>query len=307
LNKIDAVLLILAILGVSIEGFSLLLAYFQWASITPANMAFLQPYIIYGFFIGTPILVVIAIVYTYRKFSMKPQPEATYGHLEAWFFYNKKFIWEKGERDPNKHIPRQKIVLIKDTKKAHTIGDYVLKLVSDKKISWFTDDEQNNLDEWCVKKGFTPPTEEGTEERLMEPYFYAEITNKKDTYNKGDSVFFKTIYRGQLKYGLFDNMITNLEGKPFSRRRNRILRFFLRGKKSYSWSWPPSHIKNRYLMLPNEWIQGNLNGYKKHEAEWHWIIPFNAPSGKYKVAMRVYNDRQIITAIRQKEDFFIIS
>jgi hypothetical protein len=169
----------------------------------------------------------VALIYKGWKPSSKNETnKPNFDHIQAWFFYPKKYSWGKGERDPKKHVPRQKVVLVTDSKKAYFMGKYAIDLVLNEKVRWFSDDKQENLGEWCKNKGYELMHEIGTEDLLLEAYFHAEIKDKKEKYRRGDIVIFETYYRGKLKNGFFDNKILYPEGKKFRRGR------FKRKKKS---------------------------------------------------------------------------
>lgn len=79
-------------------------------------------------FVSTVILIIFLTIWIIRRSNTKVY-EPNFDHIEYWFFYSKKFKHELGERDPKKHVPRQKLVLIKDLKKAYYVGKYALNLV----------------------------------------------------------------------------------------------------------------------------------------------------------------------------------
>lgn len=213
-------------------------------------------------------------------------------HIEARLFYPslpkwKRFLHfnERKERNPKKKNPRHKLILVKDLKKAYYVGAYGWNLIVKDKIEWFSENEQD-LEEWCKKEGYTLIPNEATEDSLLEPYFKAEIRDKKKEYHRGEPVLFRTLYRGDLVNGFFDNEIVSPDGTTIA------------------WVWAPDTLKSGD---PN--VGGELNGYGTYTSNWNWNIPRNAPVGKYRVFMRVYNhlgfgNRPII---RQAEDTFMVA
>lgn len=107
--------------------------------------------------------------------------DSQFEHLEARLFYPPEVSWKKGERTPRKNNPRLKLVLIKDLKKAYYIGKYVWDLILKGKIPWFSEDEQD-LRKWCANEGYEFIPENGDKKRLMEPFFSAEIIDKRNHY-----------------------------------------------------------------------------------------------------------------------------
>jgi hypothetical protein len=232
----------------------------------------------------------IYFVYTWKKSSGK-NAKPNFDHVEARLFYPKKYSWEKGERDPKKNVPRLKLVLVKDLKKAYYVGDYALKLIQNGKIRPFSEDEQD-LAEWCRKHGYVLIPEDGTEDKLLEPYFEAEIKNKKIEYHPREHVLFRTCYRGSLTNGFFENEIVHSEGKLFPSGQ-------FQRKKNCDHSWPHETLSYWAKWFP---IKGKLNGYTCHESEWSWMIPQKVPDGKYRIFMRVHNCIGTNTLIREKEE-----
>lgn len=222
-----------------------------------------------------------------RKSTFEPKVNPfnpKYDYIEARLFYPRTISWER--RDPRKIKPHYKLILIKDLKKAYYVGSYVWNLILTNQIEWVTEDEED-LDEWCGKKGYALIKEDATEYNLLEPCFYAEIKDKKFTYRHGEQVLFYTHYRGNLVNGFFDNEILLPNSKVFS------------DGKPMTWSWAPDTLDNVYYAT-----KGNLNGYVNHESNWNWCIPQNAPRGEYQIYMRVYNHLDINNRpiIDQKED-----
>jgi hypothetical protein len=244
-------------------------------------------------------IVMITVIWLKKPSSKKSEPNFD-EFLEAYFFYPKKYSRERGERDPKKIVPRKKLVLIKDSRKAYYVGEYALNLVlTDKLTNWFTEDETKelDLDSWCTQKGYTLIPENGDENKLLEPYFEAEIKDKKEEYRLGDIVLFRTHFRGFLNHGLFDNEIMHCEGKKFPRGK-------FHRKRNRDWSWPTETLS--VFAKLRFWIEvpifrGKLNGYVDKEVEWHWCIPFGAPLGQYRIYMRVYNG-SLPQTIRERED-----
>lgn len=213
-------------------------------------------------------------------------------HVNARLFYPQMSRWkkflhldEKGERNPKKKKPRHKLILIKDLKKAYYIGAYAWNLIIGDKVEWFCEEEQD-IEEWCKKEGYVLIKEEATEDSLLEPYFKAEVRDRKKKYRKGEPVLFRTHYRGELVNGFFDNEIV------FPDERTHV------------WSWAPDTLINEHPSTP-----GSLHGYVNHPSDWNWDIPSNAPAGTYRVFMRVYNHLEPgkRPIIRQAEDAFVVS
>jgi hypothetical protein len=247
-------------------------------------------------------IILICIALLRKPFShIQKTAKPKFDHIEAWFFYPKRYRWDRHERDPNKIVPRQKLALVKDLKKAYIIGDYALNLVKTGKIkSWFSEDEQDNLDDWCNKKGYIPTHDEATEDKLLEPFFEAEIKDKKQEYHREELVLFRMHFRGPLEHGFFDNEILHCEGQKFPRGR-------FQRKNIRDWSWPFETLSIRAKWRRwwfAEWIpifRGKLNGYVNVEFEWCWAVPLNAPLGQYRIFMRVYKG-VLPEVIREKEE-----
>lgn len=161
---------------------------------------------------------------------------------------------------------------------------------------------------WCEENGYhlnphsasEEDLKKSTENKGTEIYFKAEILNKKKEYGKTDSVFFRTSFRGCVKYGFIDNKITNLEGKSFQKRWYQLR------KRPYTFSHHPDTLKYRYKFLPNFLIRGRLNGYINQTFDWAWVIPKIIPSGQYTVSMRIYDEWLVATAFRETEDTITI-
>lgn len=208
--------------------------------------------------------------------------------VEARLFYPRTISRER--RDPKKVNPYHKLILIKDLKKAYYVGSYAWNLILTNKIEWFTEDDQD-IEEWCKKEGYVLVKEDATEDYLLEPYFDAEIRKKKASYRQGELVLFRTHYRGDLVNGFFDNEILPPNGQVFSDGRPR------------AWSWAPDTLDNEHPAT-----RGNLNGYVNHKSKWSWRVPQDAPTGEYRLYMRVYNHLDINNrpVIDEKEDTFFV-
>jgi len=178
--------------------------------------------------------------------------------------------------------------LVFDLKKAYWVGKFAWNLIIEDKVEWFSEEDQD-LDQWCKKEGYTWMKEEATEDKLLEPYFEAEIKDKKAEYRQGEAVFFKVCYRGELTNGFFDNEITPLSG-----------RILPNGRPSY-WCWDPD-------TLPNPNSGGKLEDYVTHTSNWDWSIPQDAPLGQYRVIMGIHNyfDMQTRPRIAHKEETITI-
>lgn len=244
--------------------------------------------------------IILIIIDIKRKPTFEKKDEPNFDHIEAWFFYSKKYSWGKGERDPKKHVPRQKLVLLKDLKKAYYMGEYALNLVLNDKIkSSLTDNEQDNLHEWCNARGYDLIPNDGTKDRLLEPYFKAEIKDKKSEYHPRDIVLFRTHYRGKLTNGFYHNEIVHSENKKFPSGTFHRL-------KNHDYSRGTDTLSNRAKWKWFWFIKGKLNGYVNYSSEWSWIIPYNAPKGKYHIKMCVYNWNSVKTVVEQKEETIVV-
>ena len=241
----------------------------EYLNVPPSSLYFLTPYLGYTSLILIVVALPVTIVFYLSK-RKKPPEKLTFDHLEYWFFYPTKYNWERRERDPARNVPKQKIVLVKDTRKAYIVGKYALDLVlNNESISWFSESEQEDLNSWIVSKGYDPTGEEGTKKKIIDiPFFEAEIKGKKEEYHRGELIRFRTHYRGYLKKGFFDNKIVNVDGIKFVPKR------FWR-KYDRAWSWPVETLglnaKWRYWFL--SWIpsfQGKLDGYVDATCEWSW-------------------------------------
>lgn len=244
------------------------------------------------------IIGITLIIIGFWKKSPNKLIKPNFDHVIACFFYPEKYSWDKGERDPNKIVPRLKLVLVTDSEKGYYIGDYIMKLVKNRKIKWLSEDKQD-LNEWCKNTGYKLIPEIGTEEKILEPCFKAEILNKKQEYHRGDKVFFKSYFRGLLNHGFLSNKIVNSEGKKFPSGQ-------FHRQKNRDYSWAPDTLKYRYKWIPNFLIRGKLDGYVKHQTEWCWIVPYNAPFGEYRISMCVYNNWLPCTAIKEIQDTIIV-
>lgn len=187
-----------------------------------------------------------------------------FSHVEAWLFYPPSISYAKRQRDPKKNLTRFKLVVLTDLKRAYRVGNYVMSLILLDKIRWHSDDEQD-LKEWCEKRGYTFIDKDAIEQDLLAPYFHARIRGKKEIYKRGEPVLFETTYRGGLVNGFFDNEIVFPNGGS-------------------NWSWAPDTLPDTAPGTP-----GLLNGVVNKNSQWSWVIPSDAPSGKYQVFMRVYN------------------
>lgn len=199
-------------------------------------------------------------------------------HVEVRIFYPPKRRWEK-TRVLEKHWweirkqspSRQKLALVKDLRKAYYVGTYAWNLILKGKIEWFHEEDQD-IEDWCKKEGYKLVKENASKDNLLEPFFEAEIIDKKTEYRQGETVFFRTHYRGDLINGFFDNQITPLSGEILPN-----------GRPSY-WSWAPDTLEDGY---PN--TKGKLNGYVNQQSNWDWQMPQDAPVGKYSIVMGVIN------------------
>lgn len=160
-------------------------------------------------------LLIVVSVSKSRPIASKPEAsfDPKFSHVNAHLFYPAKRWWHKRRVlrkrwwEIWKQIPcRHKLALVKDLKKAYWVGKFAWNQIIEGKIEWFSEEDQD-LDQWCRKEGYTLFREEADEDKLLEPYFYAEIVNKKTKYRRGDSVLFRTRYRGKLVDGFFDNEI----------------------------------------------------------------------------------------------------
>lgn len=220
-----------------------------------------------------------------------------FSHVSARLFYSPKRRWHK-TRVPTKHWweiskqtpSRHKLVLVKDLKKAYWVGKFAWDLIIEDKIEWFSEEDQD-LDQWCKKEGYYLVNEEATRDKLLEPYFKAEIKNKKSEYHLGEVVLFRTHYRGELTNGFFSNQIFAPIGKTFTDGLNR--------KSSFPFDTLESGDPN---------IQGKLDGFVNHLSDWHWGVPLDAPLGQYRVYMRVHNhfraDNRPVVA--ESQDSFVV-
>jgi hypothetical protein len=143
-----------------------------------------------------------------------------FDHVEARLFYPLNIKYENGERDPRKNNPRHKLILMTDLRKAYRVGKYAWNLIYEDRIRWHSEDEQN-LEEWCKKEGYTLIPLDATEDRLLEPYSEAVMVNKKEVFKRGEIILFKTRYRGELVKGFFSNQIFTPESTTFSNGLNR--------------------------------------------------------------------------------------
>lgn len=209
-------------------------------------------------------------------------------HVEARLFYSSDVNWEKKQIDPKKNNPRHKLILVKDLKKAYHVGTYAWDLILKNKIEWFSEDDQD-LEEWCKKRGYTLIPDDASEDKLLEPYYLFEIVDKKTEYMRGESVYFRTHYRGRLIKGFFDNEMTPLSGERLPD-----------GRSSY-WKWSPETMDNPYG-------EGKLDGFFDHQETWNWIIPYDAPTGQYRVIMGVLNHHDVNNRprIAHKEDIITL-
>jgi hypothetical protein len=192
-------------------------------------------------------------------------------HVEARLFYPPQISYEKGERDPRKNNPRHKLVLLIDLKEAYRVGTYAWNLIFEEKIRWHSEDDQD-LEKWCEKEGYTLYKRDATEELLLKPYHKAEIVNRKESYKRGEAILFRTFFRGELINGFFSNQIFAPDSQTFSDRTNRVS------------IWAPDTLDDCY---PN--TKGKLNGYITHESRLSWTVPLDAPLGEYRIYMRIHN------------------
>jgi hypothetical protein len=223
--------------------------------------------------------------------------DGKFRHIEARFFYPPKHRWEKirvlkkhwweiWKQAPSHH----KLVVVKDLRKAYYVGTYVWNLIAEGKIEWFSEEEQD-IDEWCKREGYKLVKEDASEDKLLEPYFRAEIKDKKSEYRLGEAILFRTHYRGELTNGFFSNQIFAPTGKTFTDGLNR--------KSSFPFDTLESGDPN---------IQGKLNGFVNHQSNWNWGIPLEAPLGQYRVYMRVHNHFRADSRpiVHEEEDTFVV-
>lgn len=250
------------------------------------------------------VTIVVGVITIYRFIRTKSQqeskppeptepaphaPDRNLQHVEARLFYPNNVIREN--RDPKKNNPHHKIILLKDLKKAYYVGSYAWNLIIMNKIEWFSENDQD-IEEWCNNEGYTLFKEDADEDNLLEPYFFAEIRNKKSTYRRGEPLLFRTIYRGNLTNGFFDNQIEAPLGQVFPDGR------------PVAWSWAPDTLDNDHPTT-----RGNLDGLvNTYSSDWSWIIPRNAPVGEYTIYMRVYNHIRVgeRPIVAQQEDVFVV-
>jgi hypothetical protein len=247
----------------------------------------------------------IYFVWAWKKSPSKRPPKLSYDHLEARLFYPKKYSWERGERDPKRNPPRNKLIIVKDLKKAYYIGEYAWKLIDQNKIKWFSEDEQD-LEEWCKSKDYTLFPEEGTKGKLFdEPYFFTEIENPKSQYRPGTSVMFRAKYRGSLEHGFITSLITH-SGKKFPSGE------FGR-QKLRDWAFPTSTLnwwnkwKSHHFISIIIKVKGKLDGYVNFETRWSWWIANNSPLGEYQIFMRVMTCDPNPTIVCEKEVVVTVS
>jgi hypothetical protein len=114
---------------------------------------------------------------------------------------------------------------------------------------------------------------------LREPVFLAEIRAKKEAYDRGDKIVFRSKYKGNVvKNAFFANYITAPNGTLFNYTTPNVEKDFQSVR-----TWPKKTL--------DEWSdKGKLNGYVNTDwVEWSWDIPTNAPIGQYKVLMAIWN------------------
>lgn len=76
-----------------------------------------------------------------------------FDHIGAWLFYPPEISYEKGERDPRKNNPRNKLVCNTKTRKAYYVDNIVWKMIYNGKIRWHSEDEQD-LQKWCDENDY---------------------------------------------------------------------------------------------------------------------------------------------------------
>jgi hypothetical protein len=211
--------------------------------------------------------------------------------VEARLFFPSNI--KRSERDLN-HIPHKKLVLVKDSRKAYYVGEYALNLIKMRKIEWFAEDEQD-LNDWCKTNGYTQIPENGDKDKLLERFFEAEIVNARPEYHLGESVNFRTRYRGNLKKGFFHNTITRIDGQPFPSG-------ILQRMKTCEYVYPENTLSwwAKWKKFPFQPL-GKLNGYNTFEAKFYWKIPRKAPLGQYRIFMRVMTVDPKVSPTEERE------
>lgn len=135
--------------------------------------------------IGTVILVMLTIVMMRRRNRSSPkkkQLDAQYSHISARLFFLPPFFYFPLSRLRNlNHIPRDKIIINWNTKKAFYVGTYALGLLRSDKADWFSERKPFlrwiGLDEWCQKEKLTLVHREASPEDVIEGTFQVGFGN----------------------------------------------------------------------------------------------------------------------------------
>lgn len=98
------------------------------------------------------------------------QLDPRFAHVHAIFLYPKQVSWERGERNPERNMPRLRVVVNTKTKKAFWMGPYAMSLFHAKKIQYVTGNASGEAEmrEYVRTKGYLLVENPASEADLLE-------------------------------------------------------------------------------------------------------------------------------------------
>jgi len=126
---------------------------------TPAQLAFI--------IIGIVGVILIAVDLWGKLYKKELDPR--FEHVYAVLFYPEEISWARGERNPEKNMPRNKAVVNTKTKKSFWMLEYAIDLLKRGKIQYVTDNwkGEEEFKKWFESKGITSPKKHATESDLL--------------------------------------------------------------------------------------------------------------------------------------------
>jgi hypothetical protein len=112
---------------------------------------------------------IILIVVDLWEKRYKRELDPRFEHVYAVLFYPEEMSWAKGERSPEKNIPRYKAVVNTKAKKSFWMLEYAIDLLKRGRIQYVTDTwkGEEEFKKWFQSKGITPPEKPATASDLL--------------------------------------------------------------------------------------------------------------------------------------------